>query len=199
MTSSYLNEIAALRDEEVLVLIARGDEQALGALYDRYGRLIFGLALRIVGDRLTAEEVVQDVFQLVWQHTSGFRPEAGSVAGWIVGIARHRAIDRIRSQKHKARQQDTPIDDAMAAVLSDSSNVEQEAVSRTDVRAALGELPAEQRQAIELAYYGGLTAVEIASSMGTPVGTVKTRLRLGLSKLRTVLLPGWGSETPADA
>ena len=184
-------DLASLRDEELLVLISHRDEQALGALYDRYGRTIFGLSLRITGDRLTAEEVTQDVFQIVWQQTAAFRAASGSVAAWIIGITRHRAIDRIRSQRHKARQQDTQIDDAMTAVLSDNTNVENDAVLRTDIREALGELPVEQRHVIELAYYGGLTTTEIASSMGTPVGTVKTRLRLGLSRLRTVLLPGW--------
>jgi RNA polymerase sigma-70 factor (ECF subfamily) len=186
--------MSPLRDEELLLLITHGDEQALGALYDRYGRLIFSMALRITGDRLTAEEVTQDVFQVVWQQTAAFRPSAGTVAAWITGITRHRAIDRIRSQRHKARQRDTQIDDAMAAVLSDNSSVENDAVLRSDIRAALGDLPAEQRNVIELAYYGGLTTVEIASSMGTPVGTVKTRLRLGLSRLRAALLPGFARD-----
>lgn len=189
--------MSPLRDEELLVLIAHGDELALGALYDRYGRLIFSMSLRITGDRLTAEEVTQDVFQIVWQQTAAFRPTSGTVAAWITGISRHRAIDRIRSQRHKARQRDTEIDDAMAAVLSDNTSVENDAVLRSDIRTALGGLPTEQRHVIELAYFGGLTTVEIASSMGTPVGTVKTRLRLGLSRLRTALLPGWTAEEQA--
>jgi RNA polymerase sigma-70 factor, ECF subfamily len=198
VTSAHPGDVSALRDEELLVLIAHADEQALGALYDRYGRIVFGIALRVTGDRLTAEEVTQDVFHIVWQQTAGFRPGSGTVAAWIVGITRHRAIDRIRSQRHKARQRDTPIDDTMAATLTDNASLENEAVSRSDVRAALGELPAEQRQAIEMAYFGGLTAGEIASSMGTPVGTVKTRLRLGLTRLRTALLPGWGAEEQGE-
>lgn len=197
MTAAEVNIMSSLRDEELLVLIAGGDEQALGALYDRYGRLIFSMAMRITGDRLTAEEVTQDVFQVVWQQTAAFRPTSGTIPAWIIGITRHRAIDRIRSQRHKARQKDTQIDDAMAAVLSDNTSVENDAVLRSDIRAALGDLPNEQRHVIELAYYGGLTTVEIASSMGTPVGTVKTRLRLGLSRLRTALLPGWLSDEQA--
>jgi RNA polymerase sigma-70 factor, ECF subfamily len=194
VTSTQFDNMSSLRDEELLVLIGHRDEQALGALYDRYGRIIFSMALRVTGDRLTAEEVTQDVFQVVWQQTAAFRAASGSVAAWMIGITRHRAIDRIRSQRHKARQRDTPIDDAMAAMLSDNSSVENDAVIRSDIRAALGELPIEQRHVVELAYYGGLTTVEIASSMGTPVGTVKTRLRLGLSRLRAALLPGWVAE-----
>lgn len=191
MTSAEGSGMASLRDEELLVLVAHSDEQALGTLYDRYGRLIFSMAMRITGDRLTAEEVTQDVFQVVWQQTAAFRPTSGTIPAWIIGITRHRAIDRIRSQRHKARQKDTQLDDTMAAVLSDNTSVENDAVLHTDIRAALGDLPKEQRHVIELAYYGGLTTVEIASSMGTPVGTVKTRLRLGLSRLRTALVPGW--------
>jgi RNA polymerase sigma-70 factor (ECF subfamily) len=197
VTSPEANDLSSLRDEELLVLIGHSDEQALGALYDRYGRLIFSMALRITGDRQTAEEVTQDVFQIVWQQTAAFRPASGTIAAWIIGITRHRAIDRIRTQRHKARQKDAPIDDAMAAVLSDNSSVENDSVLRSDIRAALGDLPNEQRHVIELAYYGGLTTVEIASSMGTPVGTVKTRLRLGLSRLRAALLPGWITEEQA--
>lgn len=199
VTSSEVNERASLRDEELLGLIVAGDDQALGALYDRYGRLVFSLALRVVGDRFGAEEVTQDVFQIVWQQSEGFRASSGTVAAWMIGITRHRAIDRIRTRYHKAGERNTPIDDAAAGALRDSTNVEQEAVMRSDVRAALSELPSEQRHAIELAYYGGFSATEIASSLGTPVGTVKTRLRLGLSKLRAVLLPSWGADERSES
>ncbi len=194
MSSAPPEDLASFGDEELLALIAHGDEHALGALYDRYGRLVFSLALRVVGDRFGAEEVTQDVFQIVWQQTAGFRAESGTVPAWITGITRHRAIDRIRSQRHRARQHDTPIDDAAGAMLTDKVDVADEAAIRSDVRAALGDLPSEQRQVLELAYYGGLTTGEIASSMGTPVGTVKTRLRLGLTRLRAALLPGWAAE-----
>ena len=198
MTSVSIEQIAALRDEELMALMSQGDEQALGALYDQYGRLVYSIALRIIGDRLSAEEVTQDVFQIVWQQVGTFRATAGSVGGWIVGITRHRAIDEIRSHRHKARTREISTEDAPLDMLSDAQNVEQQAISRSDVRAALGVLPAAQRQAIELAYYGGLTCREIASSLGTSVGTVKTRLRLGLVKLRAALLPGvdTGKSTP---
>ena len=162
VTSSQVNDRASLRDEELLGLIAGGDQQALGTLYDRYGRLVFSLALRVVGDRFGAEEVTQDVFQIVWQQSEGFRASAGAVSSWMIGITRHRAIDRVRTRYHKCGERSTPIDNAAAGTLRASTDVEQEAVMRSDVRAALSELPSEQRRAIELAYYGGLSATEIA-------------------------------------
>ena len=183
-------DIAALRDEELLGLIAHRVEQAIGALYDHHGRLVFAIALRVTGDRLTAEEVTQDVFQIVWQQTASFRATTGPLLAWIIGIARNRAIDRIRSKRSRARQRDIPIDDAAPAVCTDPADVAETAAIRSDVRAALRDLPVAQRQVLELTYYGGLTSGEIASSIGIPVGTVKTRLRLGLTRLRTALLPG---------
>ena len=181
---------ASLRDEDLLALIAHGDEHALGALYDRYGRLVYAIAVRVTSDRLTAEEVTQDVFQIVWQQPAGFRATSGTLPAWISGITRNRAIDRIRSQRSRARQRDIPIDVTAPTVCADPMDVADTAAMCCDVRAALRGLPIEQRQVIELAYYGRLTTGEIASSIGTPIGTVKTRLRLGLVKLRTALLPG---------
>ncbi len=186
----HQTQSAWLRDEELVALIAQGDEHALGALYDHYGRVVYAIALRVTHDRLTAEEVTQDVFQIVWQQTAGFRATSGTLCAWIIGIARHRAIDRIRSQQSRARQRDIPIDVAAPEVYADPVDVADAAAICCDVRAALRGLPVAQRQVLELAYYGGLTTGEIASSIGTPIGTVKTRLRLGLTKLRTALLPG---------
>ena len=199
MTAVPLSERTALRDDELLVLIVQGDEQALGTLYDRYRRLVYSIALRCTADQLTAEEVTQDVFQRVWQQAGTFRAADGSAAGWMIGITRHRAIDEVRSRRHKAREREIPTDEASMPALSDGSQVDEQVVLRTDVCAALRMLPVAQRQAIELAYYGGLTCIEIASSLGTPVGTVKTRLRLGLEKLRSTLLPGWEGENHVDA
>jgi RNA polymerase sigma-70 factor, ECF subfamily len=190
LTSHNTDQLASLRDDDLLMLIAQGDEQALGSLYDRYGRLVYSVALRITGDRLSAEEITQDVFQIIWKQSGTFRAAAGSVGGWLVGITRHRAIDEIRSRRHKARERELNNDEALIDLMSDSSNVEQEAVNRTDVRRALSELPMAQREAIELAYYGGMTCTEIASSVGTSVGTIKTRLRLGLVKLRAIFQGG---------
>ena len=190
MMFGYQTEIASLRDEELLALIAHGDEYALGALYDRYGRIVYAIALRVTHDRQTAEEVTQDVFQIVWQQTASFRATSGTLRAWITAIARHRAIDRIRSQRSRNRQRDIPIDVAAQAVYMDSVDVADATAICCDVRSALRSLPGAQRQVIELAYYAGLTTGEIASSIGTPIGTIKTRLWLGLTKLRTALLPG---------
>ncbi len=183
-------DLAGLRDDALLALIARHHDEALGVLYDRYARLVYTVALRITGDRQTAEEVVQDVFQNVWQAAPTFQPGLGSVPSWLIGITRHRAIDATRSKRERARTREQALD--QDTDLGSDHNPEDEVVlrlQRETVRAALGELPAAQRQAIELAYYGGLTRNEIAAELGEPVGTIKTRLRLGLLKLRDLLRP----------
>lgn len=181
-------QLNSLRDEALLALIARREEVALGILYDRYIRLVYSVALRITGDRQTAEEVVQDVFQNVWQTASSFQPEVGSCSTWLLSIARHRAIDATRSKRERSRAREQSIEITMP--LGEESHLEHEVsqrLLRDDVRVALQSLPANQRQAIELAYYGGLTRGEIAERLGEPLGTIKTRLRLGLLKLRDAL------------
>jgi RNA polymerase sigma-70 factor (ECF subfamily) len=181
---------AVLPDEKLLARIVARDEAALAALYERYIRLIYALALRITGDRLTAEEVVQDVFQNVWQSAGSYRVNAGTVSSWLLGITRHRAIDATRSKRERARAREETLDPG--APLAASLPVEQEVAQRLEreaMRQALDELPSSQRQAIEMAYYGGLSGSEIAAALGEPLGTVKTRLRLGLLKLRDLLRP----------
>jgi RNA polymerase sigma-70 factor (ECF subfamily) len=181
-------EMAALRDDELLSLMLRRREAALGAIYDRYGRLVYTVALRITGDRETAEEVVQDVFQNVWQAAGSFQPGAGTFSAWLMGITRHRAIDATRSKRERARDREQTLD--LDFSTGQESGIEREVAQSLlcdAVRDALGELPPNQRQAIELAYYGNLTRAEIAERLGEPLGTVKTRLRLGLLKLRDLL------------
>jgi RNA polymerase sigma-70 factor (ECF subfamily) len=182
--------LAGLRDDELLALVTRRSEPALGTIYDRYGALVYTIALRITGDRQTAEEVVQDVFQSVWQTAAGFQPGLGSCASWLVGITRHRAIDAIRSKRERARSREQTIEpDAFIDVDANPDLAAVQVDLREAMKEALGTLPTSQRQAVELAYYGGLTRVEIAERLGEPVGTVKTRLRLGLLKLRDLLRP----------
>ena len=182
-------DVAALRDEELLALIVRRESAALGALYDRYGRLVFTIALRITGDRETAEEVTQDAFQNVWQSAGGFQSSSGAFSSWLMGIARHRAIDATRSRRFRARAREEDL--SFEHPSDDANSPESQATARLlreTVYAALSELPPAQRQAIELAYYGGLTRTEIAEKLGEPLGTVKTRLRLGLQKLKILFI-----------
>lgn len=181
-------EVSVLRDDDLLRMVVRGDEYALGVLYDRYIRLVYAISLRITGNRETAEEVVQDVFQAIWQSAAGYRPNGASVSSWMMSITRHRAIDATRSKRERARAREAMLDPGLPT--GDDASPENEA-SRSDLRAsvreALATLPAAQRQAIELAYYGGMTRDEIARTTGEPLGTIKTRLRLGLIKLRDLL------------
>jgi RNA polymerase sigma-70 factor (ECF subfamily) len=185
---SSVDDLTALRDEELLVLVIRRQESALGHLYDRYGRLVYTIALRITGDRQTAEEVVQDVFQNVWQAAGSFQAGVGQFSSWLLGITRHRAIDATRSKRERARTREQALDASFP--ISDESDIERDVTQsmlRDTVRAALQELPSNQRQAVEMAYYGDLTRAEIAQRLGEPLGTIKTRLRLGLLKLRDLL------------
>lgn len=178
----------ALRDDELLVLIARGDEPALATLYDRYSGLVYTIALRVTGDRQTAEEVMQDVFQGVWQTAGSYQAGRGACAAWLVGITRHRAIDATRSKRERARTREQTIDQGGFAETAGAPDPELTDLDlREAVRAALDSLPPAQRQAVELAFYGGLTRVEIAERLGEPLGTIKTRMRLGLLKLRDLL------------
>jgi RNA polymerase sigma-70 factor (ECF subfamily) len=181
-------EVATINDDELIALVQRRQEAALGALYDRYIRLVYAVALRITADRETAEEVVQDVFQNVWQAAGSFQPGVGSFSAWLLGITRHRAIDATRSKRERARAREQTIEGFQAA--GDESSLDSavaQRLLRDTVRQALSALPSNQRQAIEMAYYGGLTRAEIAERLNEPLGTVKTRLRLGLLKLRDLL------------
>ena len=166
--------------------VLRREEPALGAIYDRYCRLVYAVALRITGDRQAAEEVTQDVFQAVWQCAGSFQP-GGSLAAWLMGIARHRAIDMTRSRRYRARAREELLEEHSPSNSAANDSPADTLVLRTVVRAALAELPPMQREAIELAYYGGLTHVEIAGRLGEPIGTIKSRMRLGLARLRNLL------------
>jgi RNA polymerase sigma-70 factor (ECF subfamily) len=187
MQTNTLQSIPQLDDETLLKLICSQDESALSSLYERYARLLYSIALRITNDRAAAEEVLQDVFHSVWHRATTFRPSAGSVSAWLSGIARNRAIDEVRSRWHRAREREIPLDylpDWSGAV---ERGLEQFTVLRADLRHALSALPSLQRQAIELAYFGGFSSSEIAAQLNEPIGTIKGRLRLGMEKLRQTL------------
>lgn len=189
MSEHTLNfdSIPDLDDEMLLTLISSHDESALSSLYERYARLLYSIALRITDDRNAAEEVLQDVFHSVWLRATTFRPTAGSVSTWLSGIARNRAIDEVRTRWHRAREWETPLEHLPDLSGAVERGLEHFAVLRTDIRNALSNLPSLQRQAIELAYFGGLSSTEIAAHLDEPVGTVKGRIRLGMEKLRQAL------------
>lgn len=184
--------VAALHDEQVLAAIARGEHLALRVLYDRYAGAVFSLALKMVADRELAEEVTQEAFLRVWRHAGSYDPARGRVPTWVLGLTHHLAIDQIRRRQVQAQPMPVGEDgESLAAHIPDPTvDIERDvwgAERRQVLSQALVQLPAPQREVIEQAYYRGLTQVEIAQLVGIPLGTVKTRLRLGLRKLRTVL------------
>jgi len=175
-----------LDDRALLEQIAGGDTVALGFLYDRYGSTAFGLAMRVLHDPGVAEEVVQDAFLNAWRRAGSYRPDRGEPRTWLLSIVHHRAIDRVRGASGRRSE----LDLADAPELADRADVWREAwagIERETILRALAGLPEEQREAIELAFFGGLTHAEVAERLGEPLGTVKGRIRLGLTKLRTVL------------
>lgn len=176
-------------DDSLVVAIQRRDEAALGELYDRYGRLALGVAYRMLGERGASEDVVQEAFLNVWRKASGYQPGRGSVRTWLLTIVHNLAIDRRRG-RHRHAVSDVPIDDVAYSLATDEEDLFASVAGMIDaqqMQAALANLPAEQREVIVLAYFGGLTHQEIAGRTATPLGTVKSRMRLGLQKLRGAL------------
>lgn len=176
-------------DEELIAALGRGDPEALGLLYDRYRRLAMAVAFRILNDTTAAEDALQDAFLQVWRNNSSFRPDRGSVKSWLLTIVRNASIDRLRGREGRARQ-DRPIED-MEYLLGEGDDPFVEAAASMqmeEIQAALRNLPDEQRYAITLAFFNGLTHQEIAERMGIPLGTVKGRMRLGLKKMRQQLI-----------
>jgi RNA polymerase sigma-70 factor (ECF subfamily) len=175
-------------DQAALARMARGEGEAVAELYDRHARPIYSLALRILGDATEAEDIVQEVFSQAWKQAARYSASRGAVGAWLLTLARSRAIDRLRAKR--ARPGGVS-DERVAGQLVDAGPpvdslvLSSEQVAR--VRAALDELPLLQRAAIELAYYEGLTHAEIADRLEQPLGTVKTRIRLAMLKLRDVL------------
>jgi RNA polymerase sigma-70 factor (ECF subfamily) len=181
-------EVPQATDQELLAAVSRGDQGALGQLYDRHAATALGIAFRIVQDRGVAEEVVQDAFVAAWRRAASYEPGRAEVRTWLLSIVHHRAIDRTRGLAAAGRRAELDLDQATAA--PDESDVWRETwrrLQRAEIAAALDGLPPEQREAIELAFFGGLTHVEVAERTNQPLGTVKGRMRLGLIKLRTVL------------
>ena len=168
-------------DEELLELVRLRHEEALGELYDRYGRATYGLALRVLRDRQLAEDAVHDAFLDVWR-TAGRIGAGYDVRAWIMVVAHRRAVDLVRREERRRR---LPVEPAPACVGSDELVEERHAARR--VRSALGRLPGYQRRLLELAYYGGFTQRQLAEQLGLPLGTVKSRMSAGLAHLRELL------------
>jgi len=181
--------VAEPGDDDLIQAVAHRDPTALMALYDRHRRAAFGLAYRVLDDAPTAEEVVQDAFLLVWRHAASFDPaRGGSVRAWLLTIVHHRAIDTLRRRLGRRREASGLEAVEMALATPDAWGEVARGLERDEVRAAVASLPAEQRRAIELAYFEGLTHREVAERTGSPLGTVKGRLRLGLQKLHGALV-----------
>ncbi len=194
---------ATIPDDALASLIAGGDQEAFAAVYDRYADILFGSVVRFLRDREAAEEVVQDAYLALWRHADRYLPSAGSLLGWLLRIARNKAIDRTRMAARRPRavvdargEDEAPdgLERALAAgTLAGGVDVdapEQVATrewTRAVVRTALSAMPELERHALELAYDEGLTQAEIARRLGWPLGTVKTRTRRGLAMLRTAL------------
>jgi RNA polymerase sigma-70 factor (ECF subfamily) len=177
-----------LTDEQLVAFIVRGENWALSEIYDRYTRLVFSLALKILNDRASAEEIVQQVFTKVWRSARDYRADRGKFLTWVMSISRHQCIDELR--RRRARPV-TPLGDEewLDELVSDDDPAQavQFTFERARVREALKKIPVEQRIVIELAFWGGLTQQEIAMYCHSPLGTIKTRSRLGMQRLRRLL------------
>jgi RNA polymerase sigma-70 factor, ECF subfamily len=178
-------DLAHLSDEALLSLVAASDEGALAELYDRFGRVAYGLALRILRDETLAQDAVQEAFLGVWRSADRFLAERAKASTWILTLVHRRAVDLVRRED---RRRGEPLDSAPEPAAPETT--EDEATlgfQRRVVQEALAQLSPEQRQALELGYYGGLTQSELAEQLGQPLGTIKSRMFSGLSRLRDLL------------
>jgi RNA polymerase sigma-70 factor (ECF subfamily) len=181
-------DYSLLNDESLVGRLTQQDVRALDTLYGRYSRPVFSLALKILGDREIVEEVVQEVFLRLWTRAASFDPQRGKLLSWLLTITHHRAVDELR--RRRAQPEVDGLDEQLASAeepASDPSETYSHVEDKEAVQRALARLPEAQRRPIEMAYYGGLTQVEIAQTLKQPLGTIKTRMRLGMQKLRTLL------------
>jgi RNA polymerase sigma-70 factor (ECF subfamily) len=177
---------AHLSDEALVALVARADEDALAELYDRVGRIAYGLALRVLRDERHAEDAVQEAFLQVWRSAATFRAERAKASTWILTLVHRRAVDLVRREER--RQADPLTDDsAFGQAPEDTEEAAWLRFERERVQAALKQLPDVQREALELAYYGGFSQSELAERLGVPLGTIKSRMFAGLARLRELL------------
>lgn len=187
-------DLTKASDAELIARASEGDARALEVLYDRYARVVYSFALRIVGDPSLAEELLQEVFFRAWQQGGAFRATRGSFITWLLSITHNLAIDELRKRRRRPQRAENNTSEESEQLLpempDESQDVEEEvwlASLRDRIADALASLPPAQREAIELAYFQGLTQREIAERLGEPLGTIKTRMRLGMQKLREQL------------
>jgi RNA polymerase sigma factor (sigma-70 family) len=183
-------DLAHLSDEALVALAARADDGALAELYDRFGHVAYGLALRIVRDPALAEDAVQDAFLTIWRSASRFVPERAKARTWILTLVHRRAVDVVRREQPRRAEPIELAPPASADVTEDEAWLR---LQRARVQDALRRLPDQQREALELAYYGGFTQSELAERLGEPLGTIKSRMFAGLARLRELLADA-GSE-----
>jgi RNA polymerase sigma-70 factor, ECF subfamily len=178
-------ELAHLSDEAVLALVARSEDAALAEIYDRFGAVAYGLALRVLRDEALAQDAVQDAFLAVWRTAASFSPERGAARTWVLTLVHRRAVDLVRREE---RRRGDPLE-STAEPASDELTDQQAWLrfERERVQAALKRLPDQQREALELAYYGGFSQSQLAERLGEPLGTIKSRMHTGLARLRELL------------
>ncbi|GAC1347567.1 MAG: sigma-70 family RNA polymerase sigma factor [Ktedonobacteraceae bacterium] len=184
------NSTNEISDEALLSAIAGGAVWAMDSLYQRYSRILYSMAYRMVSDHQVAEDLLQEAFLSVWRRSTSFSPQAGAARSWLISILHHRAIDHLRRVRRRSSLQEAPLHEIELDETVAVPDVWDEAwrsVQSTQVRAALMKIPTEQRMVIELAYFQGWTHSEIAEGTQTPLGTVKARMRLGLNHLKRAL------------
>jgi RNA polymerase sigma factor (sigma-70 family) len=181
-------ELAHLSDEALVALAARAEESALAELYDRHGRVAYGLALRVLRDQALAEDAVQEAFLAVWRSASTFLPERAKASTWILTLVHRRAVDLVRREER--RRAEPLAEETRTDGDGSAADVAWLRFERERVQEALRRLPDHEREALELAYYGGFTQSQLAERLGLPIGTIKSRMFSGLARLRELLEPG---------
>jgi RNA polymerase sigma factor (sigma-70 family) len=176
--------LGQLSDEALLQRLVHADEDALAALYDRFGRVAYGLAVRVLRDPTLAQDAVQDAFLAAWRTAAAFDPERGKASTWILTLVHRRAVDLVRREDRRRAE---PLEAAPTPSGDATDEAAEMLEQRRRVQEALAKLPATERQALELAYYGGLTQSELAERLGVPLGTVKSRMFTALNRLRELL------------
>ena len=191
-----------LRDEQLITLIANGEKDALEAFYNRYARPVFSLARYMLRDPSLAEEATQDIFLNLWLKAASYNPERGAPKSWFMSVAHHRIVDVIKSRKRRLQSSNSAPHELLDLHPTAGDSTEDAAhrnIARDEILEVLGQLPEEQRRVLVMAYFEGYSQSEIASRLGEPLGTVKTRARLGIQKLRAAMVPAMvqGKDGPA--